>query len=50
MPDVLGSLLLLRGSCFSLTELVLNHISSFRFLEEMLNPVREEGGNKNSSL
>lgn len=47
---MLGNLLLLRGSWFSLTELVLNHISSFSFLEEMLNSVREEGGNKNSSV
>lgn len=47
---MLGNLLLLRGNWFSLTELVLNHISSFSFLEEMLNSVREEGGNKNSSV
>lgn len=47
---MLGNLLLLRGNWFSLTELVLNHISSFSFLEKMQNPVKGEGGSKNSSL
>lgn len=41
MPNVLGNLILLRGNWFSLTELVLNNISSSSFLEEMLNLVRE---------